>query len=173
MHACSPATALAASSTALCRDTPAVRALPAQTHDDAAHAGGIFVTDVSNAARTWLMDIKKLQWDPDLLQRFRLSTDMLPRICSNAEVYGHVRDGPLTGVPIAGAPLLVRAENATQKGVYGRTQLENPYGAIACFEHEWPHTAAETSGGVTNVLGHPAGNDSAPCASSLSCSCDG
>ena len=67
-----------------------------------AAAGGIFVTDVSNAARTCLMDIHKLQWDPELLQRFDLSTSMLPRICSNAEVYGHVRDGPLVGVPIAG-----------------------------------------------------------------------
>ena len=68
----------------------------------AADAGGIFVTDVSNAARTCLMDIRKLSWDPDLLRRFKLSADMLPRICSNAEVYGHVREGPLAGVPIAG-----------------------------------------------------------------------
>ena len=68
-----------------------------------AGAGGIFVTDVSNAARTCLMDIHSRQWDPALLERFQLSTDMLPRICSNAEVYGRIRDGPLAGVPIAGA----------------------------------------------------------------------
>jgi hypothetical protein len=48
------------------------------------------------------MDIHKLQWDQELLQRFHLSESMLPRICSNAEVYGHVNDGPLLGVPIAG-----------------------------------------------------------------------
>ena len=65
--------------------------------------GGIFVTDVSNAARTCLMDIHLLQWDPGLLERFRLSTNMLPRICSNAEVYSRIKDGPLAGVPIAGA----------------------------------------------------------------------
>ncbi len=63
------------------------------------------------------MDIKKLQWDPDLLQRFRLSMDMLPRICSNAEVYGHVRDGPLAGVPIAGTSLLMLTQNATRSDV--------------------------------------------------------
>ena len=68
-----------------------------------AGAGGIFFTDVSNAARTCLMDIHSRQWDPALLERFQLSTDMLPRICSNAEVYGRIRDGPLAGVPIAGA----------------------------------------------------------------------
>ena len=65
--------------------------------------GGIFVTDVSNAARTCLMDIHSRQWDSALLERFQLSMDMLPRICSNAEVYGRISEGPLAGVPIAGA----------------------------------------------------------------------
>lgn len=60
------------------------------------------MTDVSNAARTFLMDIHTLAWDADLLQRFGLSQDMLPRICSNAEVYGAVKGMPLDGVPIAG-----------------------------------------------------------------------
>ena len=69
-----------------------------------AGVGGIFVTDVSNAARTCLMDIHSRQWDPALLEQFQLSTDMLPRICSNAEIYGRIREGPLAGVPIAGAP---------------------------------------------------------------------
>lgn len=76
-------------------------------------AGGVFKTDVSNAARTCLMDIRTLRWDPALLARFQLSEAMLPRICSNAEVYGHVRDGPLAGVPIAGrdpCPLAAPAE---------------------------------------------------------------
>lgn len=63
------------------------------------------MTDVSNAARTCLMDIRTLGWDPPLLERFRLTHDMLPRICSNAEVYGTVREGPLAGVPIAGEPM--------------------------------------------------------------------
>ena len=60
------------------------------------------MTDVSNAARTFLMDIGTLAWDTGLLQRFGLSEDMLPRICSNAEVYGTVKGLPLAGVPIAG-----------------------------------------------------------------------
>ena len=67
-------------------------------------AGGIHVTDVSNAARTFLMDIRTLAWDAELLQRFGLSQDMLPRICSNAEVYGAVKGTPLDGIPIAGWP---------------------------------------------------------------------
>ena len=80
-------------------------ALSCRMLDDTVHvpAGGIFVTDVSNAARTCLMDIHSRKWNPALLQRFQLSTDMLPRICSNAEVYGRIRDGPLADIPIAGA----------------------------------------------------------------------
>jgi glycerol kinase len=68
----------------------------------ATRIGGIHVTDVSNAARTFLMDIRTLSWDAGLLQRFGLSEGMLPRICSNAEVYGTVKHGLLAGVPIAG-----------------------------------------------------------------------
>ena len=48
------------------------------------------------------MDIRTRAWDAALLARFSLTEDMLPRICSNAEVYGHVKEGPLAGVPIAG-----------------------------------------------------------------------
>lgn len=76
-------------------------ALQCEGREDAC-AGGAFVTDVSNAARTCLMDIRTLRWDPSLLQRFQLSEDMLPHIRSNAEVYGTVAEGPLAGVPISG-----------------------------------------------------------------------
>ncbi|CAL8463144.1 g2678 [Coccomyxa elongata] len=89
-------------------------------------SGGIHVTDVSNAARTFLMDIHTLAWDADLLQRFGLSLDMLPRICSNAEVYGAVKGTPLDGVPIAGclgdqqaAMLGQRCKPLEAKNTYG------------------------------------------------------
>lgn len=48
------------------------------------------------------MDIRARAWDAALLARFKLTEAMLPRICSNAEVYGHIKEGPLAGVPIAG-----------------------------------------------------------------------
>ncbi|KAK9907548.1 hypothetical protein WJX75_005787 [Coccomyxa subellipsoidea] len=88
--------------------------------------GGIHVTDVSNAARTFLMDIRTLSWDAGLLQRFGLSEGMLPRICSNAEVYGTVKHGLLAGVPIAGclgdqqaAMLGQRCKPLEAKNTYG------------------------------------------------------
>jgi glycerol kinase len=64
--------------------------------------GGIHVTDVTNASRTQLMNLSTLAWDQDLLDAFAVPDAMLPRICSSSEVYGEVKEGPLSGVPIAG-----------------------------------------------------------------------
>lgn len=50
--------------------------------------GGIHVTDVSNASRTNLMDVRALSWHAPTLEAFGVSPDMLPQIRSNAEVYG-------------------------------------------------------------------------------------
>ena len=59
--------------------------------------GGQFVTDVSNAARTNLMDIRTRQWHAKTCRLFGLEPGMLADIKSNAEVFGHVREGPLQG----------------------------------------------------------------------------
>ncbi len=65
-------------------------------------SGGIHVTDITNASRTQLMDLRTLGWDQELLAAFGVPRPMLPRICSSAECYGIVTDGSLKGVPIAG-----------------------------------------------------------------------
>ena len=62
-------------------------------------AGGVHVTDVTNASRTQLMDLESLAWDRDLLGTFAVPTAMVPRIRFSAEVYGVVGQGPLEGVP--------------------------------------------------------------------------
>src|SRR5881296_703599 len=64
--------------------------------------GGIHVTDVTNASRTQLMNLETLAWDQELLDVFGIPEAMLPKICSSSEVYGEVKEGPLSGVPIAG-----------------------------------------------------------------------
>lgn len=57
---------------------------------------------VTNASRTNLMDLSTLNWHTPFLSLFRMPPGIMPRIASNAEVYGHVAEGPLAGVPIAG-----------------------------------------------------------------------
>jgi glycerol kinase len=62
----------------------------------------LHVTDVTNASRTMLMDLKTRQWDQSMLQAFGIPSSLLPRITSNSEVFGSVAEGPLAGVNISG-----------------------------------------------------------------------
>ncbi|MFD9894471.1 glycerol kinase GlpK [Amycolatopsis sp. NPDC059027] len=50
--------------------------------------GGVHVTDVTNASRTMLMNIRTLDWDDELLDFFDVPKAMLPEIRSSTEVYG-------------------------------------------------------------------------------------
>jgi glycerol kinase len=63
--------------------------------------GGSFVTDVTNASRTLLMNITTLDWDEEILSILGIPRQMLPEICSSSEVYGY-GTGLLQGIPIAG-----------------------------------------------------------------------
>ena len=60
---------------------------------------GRHVTDVTNASRTLMMDLRTLDWDDELLAALGVPPAMLPRIHGSSEVYGHTPDG----TPVAGA----------------------------------------------------------------------
>lgn len=65
--------------------------------------GGIHRTDVTNASRTLLMDLRTLAWDEEIAADMGIPLAMLPEIRSSAEVFGHgSQHGLLPGVPIAG-----------------------------------------------------------------------
>jgi glycerol kinase len=65
--------------------------------------GTCHVTDVSNASRTMLFNIRTLQWDEELLRLVGVPMSMLPDVRSSSEAYGHVvGDLGLDGVPITG-----------------------------------------------------------------------
>ncbi|MGR8936112.1 MAG: glycerol kinase GlpK [Gammaproteobacteria bacterium] len=53
--------------------------------------GALHVTDVSNAARTMLYNIERLQWDEDLLALFDIPSALLPVVKSSSEIYGTTR----------------------------------------------------------------------------------
>lgn len=64
---------------------------------------GLHVTDVSNASRTMLMNLKSLDWDEPTLQTLGIPREILPKIVSNSEIIGHVSKGfPIPGIPISG-----------------------------------------------------------------------
>lgn len=64
--------------------------------------GGVHVTDVTNASRTQLMDLKTLNWDNEILREFDIPASVLPKIASSSEVYGKAVLGPIKEVAIAG-----------------------------------------------------------------------
>lgn len=66
--------------------------------------GQSFKTDVSNASRTMVMNIKTGQWDKDLLKLFSIPKDILPQISPSCGVFGKTDGLELipNGIPIAG-----------------------------------------------------------------------
>jgi glycerol kinase len=64
-------------------------------------AGGLHITDVTNASRTQMMHLDTLDWDAEILQLFNIPRACLPEIRSSSTVYG-AGTGVLSGVPIAG-----------------------------------------------------------------------
>ncbi|MBF6349260.1 glycerol kinase GlpK [Nocardia flavorosea] len=63
---------------------------------------GRHITDVTNASRTLLMDLRSLQWDSEICAEIGVPTAMLPEIRSSSEVYAEIGAGPLAGIPVAG-----------------------------------------------------------------------
>ncbi|MCK6502735.1 glycerol kinase GlpK [Myxococcota bacterium] len=65
---------------------------------------GAHATDPSNASRTLLFDIHRLQWSDELLDLLGVPAACLPRICDNAEVLGTTRGLSFLpdGIPVAG-----------------------------------------------------------------------
>lgn len=57
--------------------------------------GGVHVTDVTNASRTMLMNLKSLLWDCELCDFFDIPASVLPEIRSSSEVYGTFAKGAL------------------------------------------------------------------------------
>jgi len=67
--------------------------------------GTVHATDVTNASRTLLMDLAKLEWDDEMLRLFKVPSSVLPKIVPSASKIGTTRgvgflpDGiPITGI---------------------------------------------------------------------------
>ncbi|KAM9455160.1 glycerol kinase 3 isoform 2-T2 [Clarias gariepinus] len=93
--------------------------------------GGVHVTDVTNASRTMLFNIHTLDWDPDLCNYFGIPMEILPKVRSSSEIYGLMKSGPLTGVPISGC---LGDQSAALVGqmCFQDGQAKNTYGT-GCF----------------------------------------
>ncbi len=66
--------------------------------------GKLHVTDHTNASRTMIFNIKKLDWDPELLEILNIPEEILPEVKNSSEVYGYT-DKEILGeeIPISSA----------------------------------------------------------------------
>ena len=92
--------------------------------------GAVHVTDYTNASRTMLYDIHRLQWDETLLKALDIPREILPEVHPSSEIYGYTE---IQGaqIPIAGIA------GDQQAALFGQTcfdpgDAKNTYGT-GCF----------------------------------------
>lgn len=95
-------------------------------------AGHKHATDVSNASRTMLFNIRKNQWDHDLLQALGINIELLPEVLPSSAYYGKTQSD-LLGHPIA----ICGVAGDQQSALFGQAcfkegMAKNTYGT-GCF----------------------------------------
>jgi glycerol kinase len=81
--------------------------------------GRVHVSDVSNASRTLLLDIRRGAWDAELAALMEVPAALLPEVRSSSEVYGET-DPALFGGPIP----IAAAAGDQQAATFGQACLE-------------------------------------------------
>ena len=92
----------------------------------------IHTTDYTNASRTMLFDINKLDWDEEILSRLDIPRKMLPELKPSSCIFGYT-DKEIFGreIPIAGVAGDQQAALFGQCG-FGPGDVKNTYGT-GCF----------------------------------------
>jgi glycerol kinase len=94
--------------------------------------GRAHVTDLTNASRTMLFNIRRLRWDAELLELFGIPEQMLPSVQPSSCIYGETDTGLFGGrIPVSGAA------GDQQAALFGQCCFEagdvkNTYGT-GCF----------------------------------------
>ena len=92
--------------------------------------GQVFVSDITNASRTMLYNIKTLQWDKDLLKLFNIPLNILPSVVDNDQIVGTTN---ILGAPIKIAGLIGDQQSSLfGQGCFEKGTTKNTYGT-GCF----------------------------------------
>jgi glycerol kinase len=122
--------------------------------------GGLHITDVTNASRTMLMDLKTLSWDEDIASTIGVPTSMLPEIRASSEVYGEIRNGGFTGVQIAGD--LGDQQAATfGQACFDVGEAKNTYGTGNFLLLNTGTDAVQSKNGMLTTVGYKIGDNDA------------
>ena len=115
---------------------------------------GRHVTDVTNASRTQLMDLRTLDWCPELLDAFRIPRACLPEIVASADFVG-TADG-LGGVPVMA---LIGDQQAALVGqvCFAAGEAKNTYGTGNFLLLNTGPTPVESRHGLVTTLAYKLG----------------
>jgi len=94
--------------------------------------GRVHASDVTNAGRTMLFDIRRQEWDEDLCRLLRVPMALLPEVTDNSRLFGRTANGMFDSeIPIAG---LVGDQQAALFGqaCFERGMAKSTYGT-GCF----------------------------------------
>jgi glycerol kinase len=122
--------------------------------------GGLHITDVTNASRTMLMDLKTLSWDEEIAGIIGVPTSMLPEIHASSEVYGEVKTGGFAGIQIAGDL------GDQQAATFGQACLspgeaKNTYGTGNFLLLNTGTEAVQSKSGMLTTVGYKIGDNDA------------
>ena len=122
--------------------------------------GGVHVTDVTNASRTQLMDLKTLDWGDEILKDFGIPKSMLPKIASSSELYGSAVLEAVQGVAIAGDL------GDQQAALFGQAcfkpgEAKNTYGTGCFMLMNTGEKIVPSTCGLLTTLGYKIGNQPA------------
>ena len=93
---------------------------------------GKHVTDMSNASRTMLFNLRLMRWDQELLDLFNIPDSVLPQVVGSAEDIGNT-DAAWFGQPIAIAGIAGDQQAATfGQACHEKGMVKNTYGT-GCF----------------------------------------
>ena len=112
--------------------------------------GRAHVTDYTNASRTMLYDLHKLDWDETLLRELDIPRAMLPRVCNSSEIYGYANIQGIE-VPIAGIA------GDQQAALFGQAcfspgEAKSTYGTGCFLLMNTGSTACESQNGLLTTI---------------------
>ncbi len=123
--------------------------------------GGLHYTDVTNASRTLMFDLRKLAWDESIASTIGVPTAMLPEVHASSEVYGEVKSGgKLNGVQIAG--ILGDQQAATfGQACFEPGEAKNTYGTGNFLLLNTGTEAVLSKNGLLTTVGYKIGDEPA------------
>ena len=112
--------------------------------------GAVHATDVTNASRTMLFDIHRLDWDDTLLDALDIPRAMLPQVRSSSEIYGYT-DIQGVKIPIAGMAGDQQAALFGQ-GCFSPGDAKNTYGTGCFLLMNTGKTPCESKNGLLTTM---------------------